>query len=75
MTIDPNVVIDRLGGTSETARLFEIEPASVSGWRKLGIPKARLQFLRVARPDVLVLEAPSESVESLSGGRCACRCD
>ena len=51
--MDPNVVIDRLGGTSKTAELFEITPASVSGWRKKGIPKPRLQFLRLARPDVL----------------------
>jgi hypothetical protein len=52
-TTAANLIIDRLGGTSETARLFEIKPPSVSEWRKNGIPKARLLFLRVARPDVL----------------------
>lgn len=51
-TQDPNLIIDRLGGTSETARLCEIEPASVSEWRKNGIPKARLMFLKAVRPDV-----------------------
>lgn len=45
-------IIDALGGTSQTARLFDIEPASVSGWRQNGIPKPRLMYLRLARPDL-----------------------
>lgn len=48
----PDEIIDALGGTSEVARLCEIQPASVSEWRKLGIPKARLKFLKLARPAV-----------------------
>lgn len=51
-TQNPNDIIDRLGGTSETARLCEIKPPSVSDWRKHGIPKAQLKFLRAVRPDV-----------------------
>jgi hypothetical protein len=47
-----NMIIDRLGGTSETARLCEVKPPSVSEWRRTGIPKAQLRFLRLARPDV-----------------------
>lgn len=54
MEIDPNVVIARLGGTNAVAELFQIKAPSVSEWRKKGIPKVRLQFLGVARPDVLV---------------------
>jgi hypothetical protein len=49
-------IIDRLGGTSEVARLCEINPASVSGWRENGIPHARLMFLKLARPDVFIEE-------------------
>jgi hypothetical protein len=49
---DPNTIIDRLGGTSETARICDIKPPSVSQWRTDGIPKAQLKFLRLARPDV-----------------------
>lgn len=45
-------IIDALGGTSETARLCEVQPASVSEWRKTGIPKARLMFIRLARPEL-----------------------
>jgi len=51
-TQNPNQIIDALGGTSATARLCEIAPASVSGWRKKGIPKAQLKYLMLARPDV-----------------------
>lgn len=48
-------IIDALGGTSETARLCEVQPASVSEWRKTGIPKARLMFIRLARPELFRL--------------------
>jgi hypothetical protein len=60
--LNPNEVIDALGGTSEVARLCEIEPPSVSDWRKFGIPKARLMFLRLAKPEVFArLDAQSET--------------
>lgn len=49
-----NRVIDALGGTSEAARLCEIAPASVSEWRGKYIPKSRLMFLRLARPEIFV---------------------
>lgn len=51
-------IIDALGGTSETARLCEVQPASVSEWRKTGIPKARLMFIRLARPELFKVPAP-----------------
>lgn len=50
--LTPDQIIDALGGTSKTAELCEIEPPSVSEWRKNGIPHARLMFLKLARPDV-----------------------
>jgi len=50
-TENPNKIIDRLGGTSATAKLCEIQPPSVSEWRRTGIPKAQLRFLRLIRPD------------------------
>lgn len=57
-TENPNQIIDALGGTSETARLCEVQPPSVSEWRKKGIPKAQLKFLKLARPDVFEAPAP-----------------
>ncbi|MFY3333322.1 Cro/CI family transcriptional regulator [Achromobacter xylosoxidans] len=45
-------IIDALGGTLEAARLFEVTTGAISQWRTKGIPKARRQFLRIARPDL-----------------------
>lgn len=45
-------VIDALGGTAEVARLCRINMAAVSQWKENGIPGYRLDFLRLARPDV-----------------------
>lgn len=45
-------IIDRLGGTTAVAELCKVKPPSVSEWREKGIPRARLMFLQLARPDV-----------------------
>lgn len=45
-------LIDALGGTVAAARMFEVTPQAVTQWRRAGIPKPRLMFLRVARPDL-----------------------
>ncbi|EZI26383.1 MULTISPECIES: hypothetical protein [Pseudomonas] len=50
--MNPNEIIDALGGTFRVAELCEVRPPSVSDWRKYGIPRARMMFLRIARPDV-----------------------
>jgi len=63
-TQNANTIIDRLGGTSETARLCEVKPPSVSEWRKSGIPKAQMKFLRLARPDVFKELEPLVNTES-----------
>jgi hypothetical protein len=62
-TDNPNTIIDRLGGTSETARLCEVKPPSVSEWRKTGIPKAQMKYLRLARPDVFVDPPPLDDTK------------
>lgn len=54
---EPNKIIDLLGGTNAVAKLCEIKPGSVSDWRKYGIPKARLMFLKLIRPDVFGLKS------------------
>lgn len=51
-TMTDSKIIDELGGTSAVAKLFEINPASVSEWRIKGIPKARRQTLKLMRPDL-----------------------
>ena len=50
-------VIDALGGTGKVAELCEVTDAAVSQWRKDGIPRARLQFLRLARPEIFQAKA------------------
>ncbi|AVR22534.1 hypothetical protein A8H40_24785 [Burkholderia multivorans] len=45
-------VIDAFGGTAATAQLCQVRMPSVSEWRRNGIPRARLLFLRLARPDL-----------------------
>lgn len=49
---EANRVIDALGGTAAVAGLCEVNMQAVSQWRRNGIPDARLQYLRLLRPDV-----------------------
>ena len=39
-------IIEALGDTAAVSRLFGISMASVSDWKKLGIPPARLMYLK-----------------------------
>lgn len=52
MQPDSNLIIDRLGGPTKAARICEVTAPAVCAWRTNGIPKARLQFLQLARPDI-----------------------
>lgn len=63
MDQDPNQIIDALGGTGPVARLCEVNDSAVSQWRKDGIPRARLMFLRLARPDVFKPQRSKRSKE------------
>lgn len=44
-------LIDQLGGTRQVARICEVTSQAVSKWRRDGIPRARLLYLRAVRPD------------------------
>ena len=44
-----NTVIDAIGGTAKVAELCGVTPGAVSQWRKNGIPKTTLKFLRLSR--------------------------
>lgn len=70
MTTQPTLatkVIDELGGTSQVARLMQISKASVSAWRKNGIPQAREMYFRVAYPK---LEAWGNVKKSKKSKKC-----
>jgi len=58
-TLSDSEIIDALGGTAAVARLCRIKQPSVSGWRVMGIPDARRQFLELLRPDIFGV-SPSE---------------
>ena len=47
-------IIDALGGSSAVARLCEVTPGAVSQWKYDGIPRARLMYLKLVRPDVFI---------------------
>lgn len=51
-------VIEKLGGNAKAAELCEVSPAAVSQWRRNGVPKGQLKFIRLARPDLF---APTNS--------------
>ena len=60
-------VIDALGGTGEVARLCQVSDPAISAWKKEGIPKARLMFLRLAKPKIFkgeLAENPKEETKS-----------
>lgn len=59
-------IIKRLGGTAEVARLCEVKPPSVSEWKRVGIPRAREQYLRLLKPEAFRAEgdpAPAQQGE------------
>lgn len=45
-------LIDKLGGTTKAAEFFDVSAPSISEWRKTGLPKARMMYLKLARPDL-----------------------
>jgi hypothetical protein len=61
-------IIDRLGGTTEVARICQIKPPSVSEWRSSGIPPARRQFLELLKPEAFGTP-PAGVVRTLSDKR------
>lgn len=53
MNTPASQIIDALGGTAEVARLFKIRMPSVSKWREVGIPQARMMYLQAVKPKLL----------------------
>jgi len=59
-------MIELLGGVTAAARFFEVKPPSVCGWRKKGIPRARLMYLRAVRPDIYAAAQASSRADATS---------
>jgi len=49
-------LVEAFGGTASLARLCDVNTQAVSQWKRNGIPKARLQFLRLLRPELFSVE-------------------
>lgn len=49
-SVDADALIDQLGGTVAVARLCEVTSQAVTQWRRTGIPRARLMYLRAVKP-------------------------
>ncbi|MET3134630.1 hypothetical protein AAKU55_004930 [Oxalobacteraceae bacterium GrIS 1.11] len=47
---EDSALIDKLGGTGDVAKMFDIKAPSVSSWRKKGIPKPRMMYLKAVYP-------------------------
>lgn len=43
--MEPDQIIDKLGGTGKVAELCGVTPGAVSQWRNNGIPKPWLKYL------------------------------
>lgn len=51
----------KLLGTSALMELFEVTKGAISQWRQNGIPKSRLMYLELKRPDLFVESKKSTS--------------
>lgn len=56
--MNANLIIEKLGGTNQVARLCEVSKSAVSQWRVNGIPKSRLMYLKLAHGEVFESEEP-----------------
>ena len=61
LLMDPNKIIDALGGTNSVAELCQVSAQAVSQWRTDGIPKARLMFLELAKPEIFKATASEKA--------------
>jgi hypothetical protein len=64
-------VIDALGGTVKTARLFKIKPSVVSNWRNRGIPGRYQYAVSKVCTDLKIRwtpRGPQPAEQSMTGG-------
>lgn len=55
---EANRVIEALGGPSKLGALLDISKSAVSQWKKNGIPKSQMRYLRQAHPDAFLPSKP-----------------
>lgn len=52
------MLIDELGGTTQVARICQIAPPSVSGWKTHGVPLGWQKYLSIMYPRLTVWTLP-----------------
>jgi hypothetical protein len=62
--MSPDSIIEKLGGTNQAATLCEVSKSAVSQWKKTGIPKARLMFLKAVRPEIFHASDEAQKAEA-----------
>jgi hypothetical protein len=55
-----SLIIDGNGGTKAVAELCDCSDAAVSMWRTKGMPRPRVQFLRLAKPNFDWSQVPDD---------------
>lgn len=45
-------IIDKFGGTTAVACLCDVSPQAVSKWKRYGVPKYRLKYLKLLKPEL-----------------------
>ncbi len=61
--LDADALIDELGGTVAVARLCEVTSQAVTQWRRKGIPKPRLMYLRAINPAAFAVQAQEAAAQ------------
>lgn len=62
-------IIDSLGGTGAVARICEVASPSVTGWKKRGIPQARVMYLRLLHPEAFDVAQPAQAASDAKPGQ------
>jgi hypothetical protein len=55
-------LIEELGGMCEAARICDIASSSVASWSKIGVPRARVMYLKLKFPKLNVWKKVHEEI-------------
>ncbi len=54
-------LVEELGGNCEVARICQIATSSVASWYRLGVPRARVMYLKLKYPKLKVWQAVAKA--------------
>lgn len=53
-----SAIVEALGGTTHVANLLQIDKTAVSHWKRNGMPRARLMYLREKYKRATIMQDP-----------------